>query len=78
MEIDATQAFPGGVDILVNNAAYVAPVHHFIMGDPAEWERMVAVNVWGALHISRQFLPGMAERRRGKVGNGLECELCYF
>ena len=31
----------GSVDVLVNNAAYVAPFHQFVDGDPAEWEKMV-------------------------------------
>ena len=25
----------------MNNAAYVAPFHQFVDGDPAEWEKMV-------------------------------------
>lgn len=36
-------------------------------GDPAEWEKMVGVNVWGALHCTRAFLPGMVARGSGKV-----------
>ena len=62
-----SEAFPGGVDILVNNAAYVAPVHKFVEADMTEWERMVAVNVWGALDMTRAFLPGMVEKKKGKI-----------
>jgi len=61
------EAFPGGVDILVNNAAYVAPVHKFVEADMVEWERMVGVNVWGALNITRTFLPHMVTKNKGKV-----------
>ena len=43
----------GRVDILVNNAAYVAPLHQFVEGDMEEWRKMVEVNVWGALNMTR-------------------------
>jgi len=66
--LDTTlKAFPKGVDVLVNNAAYVAPIHRFVEGDTAEWEKMIGVNVWGALRCTRAFLPGMLERKAGKV-----------
>eukprot|EP00092_Neocalanus_flemingeri_P009236 GFUD01009941.1.p1 GENE.GFUD01009941.1~~GFUD01009941.1.p1 ORF type:complete len:254 (-),score=105.17 GFUD01009941.1:14-775(-) len=62
-----SEAFPNGIDLLVNNAAYVAPVHKFVEADMSEWERMVAVNVWGALNMTRTFLPSMVEKKKGKV-----------
>jgi len=66
--LDTTlKAFPKGVDVLVNNAAYVAPIHRFVEGDTAEWEKMIGVNVWGALRCTRAFLPGMLEKKAGKV-----------
>merc|ERR1719309_925635 len=61
------RAFPGGVDLLVNNAAYVAPIHRFAEGDPQEWEKMLSVNVWGALNCTRAFLPGMLDRGKGRL-----------
>ncbi len=39
----------------------------FAEGDPAEWEKMVGVNVWGALNLTRNILPCMLANRRGKV-----------
>jgi NAD(P)-dependent dehydrogenase (short-subunit alcohol dehydrogenase family) len=39
----------------------------FAEGDPAEWEKMVGVNVWGALNLTRTILPSMLANRRGKV-----------
>lgn len=66
--VDKTlQAFPGGVDILVNNAAYVAPLHKFADGDQEEWKKMINVNVWGTLNCTKAFLPGMLEKNKGKV-----------
>ena len=32
-----------------------------------EWEKAVGVNVWGALHMTRQVLPGMIHLKQGKV-----------
>jgi len=57
----------GSVDVLVNNAAYVAPFHQFVDGDPAEWEKMVSVNVWGGLNLTRAVLPSMMKNQRGKI-----------
>jgi NADP-dependent 3-hydroxy acid dehydrogenase YdfG len=41
--------------------------YQFAEGDPAEWEKMVGVNVWGALNLTRTILPSMLANRRGKV-----------
>jgi NADP-dependent 3-hydroxy acid dehydrogenase YdfG len=39
----------------------------FAEGDSAEWEKMVGVNVWGALNLTRTILPSMLANRKGKV-----------
>jgi hypothetical protein len=39
----------------------------FSEGDPLEWEKMVGVNVWGALNLTRTILPTMLHNNRGKV-----------
>ena len=52
---------------IINNAAYVPPLHNFVSGDPAEWEKCVSVNVWGALNITRTFLPDMVSHHAGQV-----------
>jgi len=57
----------GGVDLLVNNAAYVAPFHQFAEGEVSEWEKMLSVNVWGALRLTRALLPDMIKQRSGKI-----------
>jgi NAD(P)-dependent dehydrogenase (short-subunit alcohol dehydrogenase family) len=56
----------GPVDVLVNNAggSYAGVVEAFT---PEAVERQFQVNVFGALRVSRAFLPGMRERRRGLV-----------
>ncbi|MEW2155115.1 SDR family NAD(P)-dependent oxidoreductase [Streptomyces sp. NPDC007189] len=44
------------LDVLVNNAGYVA-MGAIEEGDPAEWERMVGLNLTAVLHLSQAALP---------------------
>ncbi|WP_330336803.1 SDR family NAD(P)-dependent oxidoreductase [Streptomyces sp. NBC_00557] len=44
------------LDVLVNNAGYVA-MGTIEEGDPAEWERMVGLNLTAVLHLSQAALP---------------------
>merc|ERR1719309_390804 len=57
----------GKVDLLVNNAAYVAPLHQFAEGDPSQWDKMLRVNVMGVLNMTHAVLPGMISRKQGKL-----------
>ncbi|XP_023337823.1 uncharacterized protein LOC111708620 [Eurytemora carolleeae] len=57
----------GTPTVLINNAAYVAPLHKFAEGNPEEWEKMISVNVWGTLNLTREILPSMLEKKRGKI-----------
>lgn len=71
-EVDAavatTTARWGGIDVLVNNAGWdvFAP---FLKTQPEQWDRLIAINLVGALHLHHAVLPGMVERRRGRVVN---------
>ncbi|HET6981418.1 MAG TPA: SDR family NAD(P)-dependent oxidoreductase [Myxococcaceae bacterium] len=58
----------GPVDVLVNDAgvALRRPVSE--MSD-ADWERILAVNLSGPFYLCRRCVPGMAERRWGRVVN---------
>ncbi len=58
----------GSVDILVNNAAYLARalVHETPIG---RWDRVMNVNLRGPLMCMRAFLPAMIERGRGRIVN---------
>jgi NADP-dependent 3-hydroxy acid dehydrogenase YdfG len=58
----------GGVDILVNVAGVMLPAP-IAEADPADWRRMVEVNLMGVLHTSRAALPGMLERGNGHIVN---------
>lgn len=63
----------GKIDILVNNAG-ISPKRQglkvpVVEMDPAEWERVIAVNLRGVFLCSRAVLPGMIERKYGKIIN---------
>ena len=66
--VAAAEAALGPVDVLVNNAGWDV-FKPFLKTVPAEWERLIAVNLVGALHMLHAVLPGMAERRRGRIVN---------
>jgi NAD(P)-dependent dehydrogenase (short-subunit alcohol dehydrogenase family) len=58
----------GPVTVLVNNAGAAAsmPLARTTLD---EWNRLMAVNATGAFLCTRALLPGMLERRRGRVIN---------
>src|SRR5207244_175895 len=58
----------GHVDILVNNAgvAHSAPLAKLTLED---WNRVLTVNATGTFLCTQAFLPGMLERRWGRVVN---------
>jgi NAD(P)-dependent dehydrogenase (short-subunit alcohol dehydrogenase family) len=66
----ATDEF-GGVDILINNAALMKEIPMgSILTLPLDWwERVMKVNVMGALVCSRAVVPSMLERGGGRIIN---------
>jgi 2-hydroxycyclohexanecarboxyl-CoA dehydrogenase len=58
----------GPLDILVNNAGY-DEFGFFVQTDPAMWERVLGVNLLGVIAVTHAVLPGMQERRRGRIVN---------
>jgi 3-hydroxybutyrate dehydrogenase len=58
----------GRLDILVNNAGiqHVAPVQEF---PPAKWDAIIAINMSSAFHTTRLALPGMIQRKWGRIIN---------
>ena len=58
----------GGIDSLVNNAGWDI-FKPFLQTQPQEWERLIAINLTGALHMLHAVLPGMVERRYGRIVN---------
>ena len=58
----------GPVDILVNNAGWDM-FKPFLKTDPDFWQKIISINLIGAMNLLHCVLPGMAERARGKVVN---------
>ncbi|RAJ33128.1 short-subunit dehydrogenase [Kitasatospora sp. SolWspMP-SS2h] len=60
----------GPVDLLVNNAGQVDRAEVPLWEtDPAQWWQVVETNLRGPYHLLRHVLPGMVQRRRGRVVN---------
>jgi NAD(P)-dependent dehydrogenase (short-subunit alcohol dehydrogenase family) len=66
----AVDAF-GGIDILINNAALMAEIPRASILDlPLDWfERVMRVNLMGALVCTRAVVPSMVERGGGRIIN---------
>jgi NAD(P)-dependent dehydrogenase (short-subunit alcohol dehydrogenase family) len=61
----------GRIDGLVNNAAYFREVRltPFEDLDPAQWDRIFAVNVKGVWQCCKAVMPAMREQRHGAIVN---------
>jgi len=58
----------GPVDILVNNAGWDT-FKPFLKTDPPFWQKIISINLVGAMNLMHCVLPGMVERGGGKVVN---------
>ena len=63
----AVAAF-GPIDVLVNNAGWDV-FKPFLKTEPAQWEKLIAINLVGALNMHHAVLPAMVARRAGRVVN---------
>jgi NAD(P)-dependent dehydrogenase (short-subunit alcohol dehydrogenase family) len=59
----------GSVDVLINNAAVVAPLGSTVTVDPDQWAVALAVNVAGPFRLAQAVLPGMIARGWGRITN---------
>jgi NAD(P)-dependent dehydrogenase (short-subunit alcohol dehydrogenase family) len=59
----------GPVDVLVNSAGIVGPNKPLHETTVEEWRRVYEVNVIGTVNTMRAFIPGMRDRRWGRIVN---------
>jgi NAD(P)-dependent dehydrogenase (short-subunit alcohol dehydrogenase family) len=67
--LDAATAEFGQIDVLVNNAGTILLPQDVREMSVEAWDRMMAVNVRSVFLCARAVLPGMIERRRGRIIN---------
>ena len=64
----ALQEF-GKIDILVNTAGLASGGGPFLEQAEEYWEKDIAVNLYGTMNCIKAVLPGMIERKSGKIIN---------
>ena len=67
--IKAASANSGRIDVLCNNAAYLADWHNAAEISDGEWEDCFSVSLMGAQHCTRKVLPLMMQQRSGSIIN---------
>jgi 2-hydroxycyclohexanecarboxyl-CoA dehydrogenase len=66
--VQACESQLGPIDVLVNNAGWDV-FKPFTKTEPAQWDKLIAINLTGALHMHHAVLPGMAARKKGRIVN---------
>jgi NAD(P)-dependent dehydrogenase (short-subunit alcohol dehydrogenase family) len=59
----------GRIDILCNNAAYIARWHNALEVTEEEWDRCVAITLLGSANFIKGVLPYMIEQKSGNILN---------
>lgn len=58
----------GRIDVLVNNAGLVRP-KFFLETTPEDWQRQIAVGLYGVIHCCHLIAPEMVARGHGRIVN---------
>jgi NAD(P)-dependent dehydrogenase (short-subunit alcohol dehydrogenase family) len=66
---DEALAAMGGLDILVNNAGIAGPTARAEDTSPADWDRVIAVNLSGMFYAARRAIPEMKRASGGLIVN---------
>ena len=67
--VKSVESTVGPISILVNSAGIAgsnATLEHY---DPAEWRRVVEINLNGTFYVNRVVIPGMKARNYGRIVN---------
>lgn len=68
--VQKTLSEMGGIDILVNDAGYVAPMmRRVVKEDEDYWDKVIAINLKGVILTSRAVIDHMTEKKSGKIVN---------
>jgi 2-hydroxycyclohexanecarboxyl-CoA dehydrogenase len=67
--IDGCVRGTGRIDILVNNAGWDKGVIPFLKNDPRDWQKIIAVNLMGALNCTHLVAKVMSLQKSGKIIN---------
>jgi NAD(P)-dependent dehydrogenase (short-subunit alcohol dehydrogenase family) len=65
--VEETIAKFGGLDILINNAGVVEPIAHMMDSVPAEWAKVIDINLNGVYYGMRAAVPHMVKNGGGTV-----------
>ncbi len=66
--VAAAEAKLGPIAVLVNNAGWDI-FKPFTKSTADEWQKLIAINLTGALNMHHAILPGMVERKYGRIVN---------
>ncbi len=57
----------GSLDVLINNAGVVEPISHLASSDPADWGKVIDINLKGVYHGMRAAMPIMEAAGGGTI-----------
>jgi 3-oxoacyl-[acyl-carrier protein] reductase len=57
------------IDIMVNDAGYLGTLHPFDAHDPADWQRIIRINLIGMLQVAQAVIPHMKRAGGGRIVN---------
>jgi len=57
----------GGLDVLIGNAGVIEPISHLATADPAEWGKVIDINLKGVFYGMRAALPVMQKAGGGSI-----------
>lgn len=66
--VAAVEAELGSIAVLINNAGWDI-FKPFVKTVPQEWDKLIAINLTGALHMLHAILPGMVANGYGRIVN---------